>query len=212
MPQRRNQSSQDSSIDPRTRGYAKGMLLKQDHQDACCFMWPLWHRPPATESRNHKYSRHRRRHRRLFDPPSRPCRELIPSFCRHRYRLRLDHPPFIKHQWISSELEELKCRAQLEHLNLRIHIYTTQGSSDPPFSPNPADIGKKNTLDIGSTAVIASGSLISSLSKGVERENLDTTFMNSRHPSLHDIVLSFLESRAQSAYRTRVIASGPRSM
>lgn len=108
-------------------------------------------------------------------------------------------------EWVASEMEELKRRAKLSNINLRIHIYITQERST---SISTQAQGGKTSLDIGVNSVAGSQSSVAS----IREENFHMTFMDDHHPSLRDVVANFMETRADSAYRTKVIASGPRGM
>lgn len=110
-------------------------------------------------------------------------------------------------EWVASEMEELKRRAKLSNLNLRIHVYITQERSTSISAPSQAR-GGKTSLDIGVESVAGSQSSVAS----IREENFHMTFMDDHHPSLQDVVSNFMETRTDSAYRTRVIASGPRGM
>jgi hypothetical protein len=45
-----------------------------------------------------------------------------------------------------------------------------------------------------------------------DEQGFKTTYTNSEHPSLFNIVSEYKDNRSSSAFRTRVIGSGPASM
>ena len=117
-------------------------------------------------------------------------------------------------QWIAAELQELKSRSALDNTNLNIHIFITQekeASASNPSSPQMSALDEKTTAEID-IKPLSLPSSSSSEKAPSSNENFNITYLNSAHPSLHEIIDTFMESRAQTEYRTRVIASGPASM
>ncbi|EKD21775.1 uncharacterized protein L3040_005761 [Drepanopeziza brunnea f. sp. 'multigermtubi'] len=114
-------------------------------------------------------------------------------------------------QWIASELETLKRRAAQGKVDLKIHLYITRESPSQTATETatefPAATPEHEGKDIKKAC--ESSSSLSSLSSSA---NFTTTYLPSHRPSLHAIVTSFLETRANAEYRTRVIASGPACM
>lgn len=116
-------------------------------------------------------------------------------------------------QWIASELDELKRRSRTEKLDLRIHIYVTQEGADSdktelidtPSDNNSTSKTADDQIEPVSNSCCSSASTSSN-------PNYNTTYMDAQHPSLASIVSSFLENRAHSRFKTRVIASGPQGM
>ncbi|KAG9238101.1 putative Ferric/cupric reductase transmembrane component 1 [Amylocarpus encephaloides] len=111
--------------------------------------------------------------------------------------------------WIKSELSELQRQSRSSELNLRIHIYITQES--PPEVRSSQDSASKSLEDIEISHAPSSKACFSS-SLSSSNPNYNITYMDSVHPSLATIVSGFLDTRACSEYRTRVIASGPAGM
>lgn len=131
-------------------------------------------------------------------------------------------------QWIAQELDELKSRARLASRNLRIHIYVTQENQGSSSETNSLTYNEKGGAE-ASNAPVGAGCCSPSTSlekdeisaccssetkfgKGVQCQEYCTTYLNARKPSLHSIVAGFVEGRANSSCRTRVIASGPAGM
>jgi len=134
-------------------------------------------------------------------------------------------------QWISQELDELKSCAQLTGWNLRMHIYITQekeasasetnslhdeagekGEAGESITPIAEGCCSSDTSTEKSGTGVCCSANTGSSGKGKQCREFCTTYMNSCHPSLDDIVSSFVENRAHSSHRTRVIASGPAGM
>jgi NAD(P)H-flavin reductase len=115
-------------------------------------------------------------------------------------------------QWISRELDELKRRAALQSTNLRIKIFVTQEDSNAADSEVPiVDIDEKdNTISVAKGSSSGSEISSSSIEKG-RQSNFSITYLTGQRPSLQEMVEEFIESRASSSWRTRVIASGPAS-
>lgn len=114
-------------------------------------------------------------------------------------------------QWIARELELLKQRATGGKFDLRIHVYITQEaastSSVTTELSTQTDIG-----DIKVESTSGSSSSVSSLVRANSSSNFEVTYLQSQRPVLEDILRIFMDSRASSEYRTRVIASGPAEM
>jgi len=113
-------------------------------------------------------------------------------------------------EWIATEIETLKRRAASSSANLNIRIYITQttGPDSEPVSPD-ASQEKIAVADIKPLPATSS----SPIERVCERyDAVKTTFLNARHPSLREIVLDFMDARANTDYRTRVIASGPQGI
>ena len=128
-------------------------------------------------------------------------------------------------KWCSPEIDVLKRRATEAGVDLRIHIFVTQESrcqcSDPVGSTRSSTRdGEKEIVDHekpeaiepeSSSSSVSTGGSIEKAIKG-EVNNYSVTFMDDHHPSLGQVVKRFMEERAVSAFRTRVVASGPRGM
>jgi hypothetical protein len=71
---------------------------------------------------------------------------------------------------------------------------------------------KEDALDIATKLLSASESSVTNEERGIGKRELETTDITFQQPSLHIIVSGFRERRSSSAYRTRVIGSGPASM
>lgn len=117
-------------------------------------------------------------------------------------------------RWISAELQELKSRSALGNANLKIHIFVTQeedASASKTSLPHTNVVDEKATAEIDIRPVSLPSSSSSEKAES-STANFDITYLNSAHPSLHEIVATFMEQRAQTEYRTRVVASGPAGM
>lgn len=117
-------------------------------------------------------------------------------------------------QWIAVELQELKSKSALDNTNLNIHIFITQeenASASKPSSLHIAGLDEKTTTEIDAKPLSLPSSSSSEKAPS-SSANFNITYLNSTHPSLQEITSTFMESRAQTEYRTRVIASGPASM
>lgn len=116
-------------------------------------------------------------------------------------------------QWISQELAELKRRAARLNLDLRIYIFVTQEdprATDAEVQVVDAGVDEKDLAVSAIKASPRSGALINSTER--TQSNFKMTYLRAQRPSLHELVTDFVESRASSKWRTRVIASGPASM
>jgi NAD(P)H-flavin reductase len=118
-------------------------------------------------------------------------------------------------QWIAAEMEELRTRAKAQNVNLNIHIYISQEEKQnllsDPLTAVDFNLSEKIGHNENTSQPSNSGSSITS-SMDKADSNFEITYLGSQHPSLHDIINGFLESRAHTGYRTRVIASGPAGM
>lgn len=126
-------------------------------------------------------------------------------------------------EWCRSEIDTLRSRATEAGVDLRIHIFVTQESrcecSAPSLESSSREVEQIN-VDVEKTKAIEPASSNSSVSaagsieKAIKGEvnNYSMTFMDDHHPSLEQVVKRFMEARAVSAFRTRVVASGPRGM
>ncbi|CAG8949888.1 hypothetical protein HYFRA_00004216 [Hymenoscyphus fraxineus] len=113
-------------------------------------------------------------------------------------------------KWIAAELEELKRRSRTEKLDLRIHIYITQESSESDKTELIED--RDSTSKTADEMIEPNSNSCCSSSSTSSNPNYKIAYMDAQHPSLGSIVSNFLESRAQSNLKTRVVASGPQSM
>ncbi|PBP18615.1 ferric-chelate reductase [Diplocarpon rosae] len=118
--------------------------------------------------------------------------------------------------WVADELAVLKRRAAQGNVDLRIHIYITQealsqSSTDVSITAVPESARGQNDEDSKVHSLTSSSSL-SGNEKLVCKGTYEQKSLPSGRPSLDHIVNSFLDARANSAYRTRVIASGPAGM
>ncbi|CAL3967199.1 unnamed protein product [Diplocarpon coronariae] len=118
--------------------------------------------------------------------------------------------------WIADELDVLRRRAAQRHVDLRIHIYITQeapsqSSSDAWVTSLPEVTCCTEREEIGAHSSPSSPA-VSGNEKPVSKGTYQHSLILSERPSLDRIVTSFLDARVNSAYRTRVIASGPASM
>lgn len=107
-------------------------------------------------------------------------------------------------QWIASELDGLKRRASSGAINFRVHVYVTQVMDDTFTAQNL----EKCLLGVSSKPA----SEASNGERRIDELDFNITYTNSEHPSLCNIVSEFKDSRSSSAFRTRVIGSGPASM
>lgn len=113
--------------------------------------------------------------------------------------------------WISAELNELKRRSSMNrHLNINIHIYVTQEDGTKGTTlPQANSLGEDKAIDIEIEPLTEADSSSSRSEVDSRNLNFKVSYLNSRHPSLQNIVSEFIETRASFDYRTRVIASGP---
>lgn len=117
-------------------------------------------------------------------------------------------------QWISQELAELKRRAARLNVDLRIHVFVTQEDPKATDAEVPivdVDIDEKDPA-VSAMKGPSPGSDASICSVEEGQRNFKITYLRAQRPSLHELVTEFVESRASSKLRTRVIASGPASM
>lgn len=115
-------------------------------------------------------------------------------------------------EWITTELEQLKERADHGSFDLRIHIFITRDNAQPDArsSLNLPKAGEKSLTNLDISPVSTDKSSATTISTK-EKSGLGCRIYFER-PSLKKIVNRFMENRALSSYRTRVIASGPASM
>lgn len=108
-------------------------------------------------------------------------------------------------QWIAAELDELKCLSRAKGTNLQIHIYVTQEAQPCPTS---------SSSEIQSTETDEKAAIEHNVEpiKAENNDRFSVTYLDASKPSLRGIVQEFMNKRAEQAYRTRVIASGPASM
>lgn len=132
--------------------------------------------------------------------------------------------------WIATELAELKRRAEMQNIDLRIHIFVTQESStgsdsDANSAAEPeipiVDVDEKHNAITSMLPTASSTTSSSSSCKSGEKGcstvsekglNFKITYLQSKRPCLGTLVEGFVEGRASSGYKTRVVASGPASM
>jgi len=115
-------------------------------------------------------------------------------------------------QWISTELEELKSRTKTtKDIDLSIHIYVTQEKGTDSVGLAPQLTGKETSVKLD-IPPLSPSSFSTSSEKSPRTENFKITYLNSQKPNLRDIVTSFMDTRANTELRTRVIASGPAVM
>lgn len=122
-------------------------------------------------------------------------------------------------EWISEELETIKQRARDTKINLNVHIYITQ-EEEPSSSLEEEEKTEENTWN--EEKMIKSDTILTSNSNSgsdPSAENSGVGFKISYlggckccHPDLQGLVKRFMDERAGEAYRTRVVASGPKGM
>ncbi|RDW58023.1 ferric-chelate reductase [Coleophoma cylindrospora] len=118
--------------------------------------------------------------------------------------------------WIAQELEGLRKRAASSASNLRIHIFITQESSaSSSATPSVSSLQEKIQPDTH-TQPLPSSSSVSSMeinSQALQSsKNFSVTYLTDARPSIEEIVRTFVGTRAEPAFRTRVVASGPNEM
>jgi predicted ferric reductase len=118
---------------------------------------------------------------------------------------------FSNMDWITAELNELKRRSSKKAVNLNIHIIITQEHDPKTFgSQQTHSQHEDKAKEVGNKPVTTETESLSSRSeKDFETPNTTISYLNSRHPSLQDIVSGFIGTRASFEHRTKVIASGP---
>jgi NAD(P)H-flavin reductase len=110
-------------------------------------------------------------------------------------------------EWIATEILELKQRSrEAKNLNLRVHLYVTQESD----TSKPVNSSSDKITTVSNTESISPAD--SQNSPSLKSNNSSITYLNSQQPSLNEIVKTFMATRAQAVFRTRVIASGPPGM
>lgn len=129
-------------------------------------------------------------------------------------------------RWVRKEIEDLKSCARSGGFNLRIHILVTRESRSNSREPSLHEISSSDEQVIVTDAKAASEGISSapcddekhttssssSSSLAAKGQKFKVTFMDDHHPTLSTVVSRFLEERADGRFRTRVVASGPRSM
>lgn len=118
--------------------------------------------------------------------------------------------------WIKAELEEIGRRTSDAGLNIHIHIYITQEEGPSPKGRAAETIlNDEKAIEMNDEAVTNS---ISSLTSGGEHADVPlfkTSYLGGCkccHPDLKKMVREFMQERAGTGYRTRVVASGPKGL
>lgn len=102
--------------------------------------------------------------------------------------------------------------------DVRIRVFVTREDDASALVEREKEKEKENEeaiTTIRSTTSASSrsvGSAEKGCRSGVEKNDLEITYLLAQRPSLHDIVATFMETRASTKCRTRVVASGPASM
>lgn len=113
-------------------------------------------------------------------------------------------------KWIASELDEMKRVSGGNAANLNIHIYVTQEALS---ASNDASLRMNEKSDEENCITREQSKGHAAISEiGIGGARFDITYLDRKKPSLGEIVKSFMETRADTSFRTRVVASGPNIM